>query len=110
MKLPPAYTPGFAPPEMHVHSRREELGPWSDVYSIGATMYACFAAAAPPHANARLQRDTLVPASREFAGKYASDLLEIVDWCLRLDPRQRPQSLLSLQKALLGEKPDYRPG
>jgi serine/threonine protein kinase len=110
MKLPPTYTPGFAPPEMHVHTRRDELGPWSDVYSVGATMYGCFASAAPPPANARLQRDQLVPASRAFAGTYAADLLEIVDWCLRLDPRQRPQSLLSLQKALLGEKPDYRPG
>jgi serine/threonine protein kinase len=114
MKLPPSYTPGFAPPEMHVHTRREELGPWSDVYSIGATMYSCLAAAAPPPANVRLQRDQLVPASREFAGKYAPDLLEITDWCLRLDPKQRPQSLLSLQKALLGEmsgeKPDHRPG
>jgi len=110
MKLPPTYTPGFAPPEMHVHTRRDELGPWSDVYSVGATMYACFASAAPPPANVRLQRDQLVPASRAFAGKYAADLLEIVDWCLRLDPLKRPQSLLSLQKALLGEKPDYRPG
>ena len=108
VKLPPTYTPGFAAPEMH--QQRELLGPWSDIYSVGATMYACLASAAPPPANARLQRDQLVPASRAFAGKYAADLLEIVDWCLRLDPRQRPQSLLSLQKALLGEKPDYRPG
>src|SRR5512134_1407242 len=37
MKLPPLYTPGFAAPEMH--DRRDQLGPWSDIYSIGATMY-----------------------------------------------------------------------
>ena len=43
-KLSPAYTPGFAAPEMHAN--REILGPWSDIYSIGATMYACLAAAA----------------------------------------------------------------
>jgi hypothetical protein len=103
MKLPPTYTPGFAPPEMHF--KRELLGPWSDIYSVGATMYACFAGAAPQPANARLQQDLLVPAGRAFAGKYAPDLLEIVDWCLRLDHLQRPQSVLALQKALLGEKP-----
>jgi len=107
-KLPPAYTPGFAAPEMH--RQRDVLGPWTDIYSVGATLYACFAAAAPQPANARLQNDLLVPASRAFAGKYAPDLLEIVDWCLRLDHLQRPQSVLALQKALLGEKSGYRPG
>lgn len=108
MKLPPTYTPGFAPPEMHVN--RELLGPWSDIYSVGATMYACFAGAAPQPANARLEEDLVVPASRAWAGKYAADLLEIVDWCLRLDHLQRPQSVFALQKALLGDKPDHRPG
>ena len=108
MKLPPAYTPGFAPPEMH--ARRELLGPWSDIYSVGATMYACFAGAAPQPANARLDNDLVVPASRAFAGKYAPELLEIVDWCLQLDHLRRPQSVLALQKSLLGEKPDHRPG
>jgi serine/threonine protein kinase len=112
MKLPSSYTPGFAPPEMH--ARRELLGPWSDIYSVGATMYACFAEAAPQSAGARLGDDLLVPATRAFAGKYTPELLEIVDWCLRLDHLQRPQSVLALQKALLGgmsgQKPGHRPG
>jgi hypothetical protein len=108
MKLPPTYTPGFAPPEMHV--KRELLGPWSDIYSVGATMYACLAAAAPQSAEARLANDLVVPASRAFAGKYAPELLQIVDWCLELDHLRRPQSVLALQKALLGEKPDHHPG
>jgi hypothetical protein len=110
MKVPPAYTLGFAPPEMHVW--RGLLGPWSDIYSVGATMYACFAAAAPQPAHARLENDLLVPAAIAFAGSYATELLEIVDWCLRLDHLQRPQSVLALQKALLGESEasGYRPG
>jgi serine/threonine protein kinase len=108
MKLPSAFTPGFAAPEMHL--AREMLGPWSDIYSVGATMYACFAAAAPQPADARVDNDLLVPASRAFAGRYAPELLEIVDWCLNLIHVQRPQSVLALQKALLGKKSGYRPG
>lgn len=104
-KLPPLYTPGFAAPEMH--DQRELLGPWSDIYSVGATMYACLARATPQPANARREADAIVPASRAWAGKYAADLLEIIDWCLRLDHLQRPQSVFALQKALLGE---HRPG
>ena len=49
MKLPPTYTPGFAPPEMH--AAREMLGPWSDIYSVGATMYSCLSGAAPQSAD-----------------------------------------------------------
>ena len=105
VKLPPLYTPGFAAPEMH--DQRQLLGPWSDIYSVGATMYACLARATPQPANARKQADTVVPASRAWAGEYAADLLEIIDWCLRLDHLQRPQSVFALQKALLGE---HRPG
>jgi len=105
VKLPPLYTPGFAAPEMH--DQRQLLGPWSDIYSVGATMYACLARATPQPANVRKQADTVVPASRAWAGKYAADLLEIIDWCLRLDHLQRPQSVFALQKALLGE---HRPG
>jgi serine/threonine protein kinase len=102
LKLPPTYTPGFASPESHV--KRELLGPWSDIYSVGATMYACFAGAAPQPANARLEKDLMVPARRAWSGKYSGELLDIVDWCLQLDHLQRPQSVFALQKALLGEK------
>jgi serine/threonine protein kinase len=108
VKLPPTYTPGFAPPEMH--NNRDLLGPWSDIYSVGATMYSCFAAAAPQPANARAEQDALVPASLAWADQYAPELLEIIDWCLRLDHLKRPQSVLALQKALLGEKSADRPG
>ncbi|HEX6412028.1 MAG TPA: serine/threonine-protein kinase [Burkholderiales bacterium] len=101
LKLPSAFTPGFAPPEMHTD--RSLLGPWSDVYSVGATMYACFAGVAPPPADTRLVEDVLLPASRALASKYAPELLDAVDWCLELDHLRRPQSVLALQKVLLGE-------
>jgi len=108
VQLPPTYTPGFASPEQH--TRRELLGPWSDIYSVGATMYASLAGAAPQPADQRLENDALVPARRAWSGKYTAELLDIVDWCLRLDHLERPQSVLALQKALLGEKlPDFQP-
>ena len=106
MKLPPTYTPGYASPEHH--AGRQHLGPWSDIYSVGATVYACFAAAAPQPAEQRVKQDRLVPARRQWAGRYSAQLLDIVDWCLRLDHLERPQSVFALQKALLGEKEPER--
>jgi serine/threonine protein kinase len=102
MKLPPTYTPGYASPEHHVG--RENLGPWSDIYSVGATVYACFARAAPQPADMRVRQDRLLPARGQWGERYSHELLDIVDWCLRLEHLERPQSVLALQKALLGEK------
>ena len=101
-RLAPTYTPGFASPEQY--HKRELLGPWSDIYSVGASMFACLAAAAPPAADQRVDRDRHIPASRAWGGKYSRQLLETIDWCLRLDHLQRPQSVLELQKALLHER------
>jgi serine/threonine protein kinase len=109
MKLPPTYTPGYASPEHHVG--RKNLGPWSDIYSVGATVYACFGGVAPQPADQRLKQDILVPARRQWGGRYSHELLDIVDWCLELDHLARPQSVFALQKALLGEKePERRAG
>jgi serine/threonine protein kinase len=99
--LKPMYTPGFAPPEHYGH--RNLLGPWSDIYSIGATMYACLAAAAPQAADQRMEKDKLVPAALRWKGKYSDHLLETIDCCLRLRHLERPQSAFALQKALTAE-------
>ena len=100
-QVPPMYTPGYASPE---HYRdRERLGPWSDIYSVGASLYATLAASAPPPADQRVERDRLVPAAKACDGKFSRQLLETVDWCLQLDHLQRPQSVFTLQKALLEE-------
>jgi serine/threonine protein kinase len=107
MKLPPMYTPGFASPEHH--RERDKLGPWSDIYSIGASMYACLAGAGPPVATQRLEKDKMTSARKGWAGKYSAELLDTIDWCLRLNHLERPQSVFALQKALLGEKePGFR--
>ncbi len=98
--LKPMYTPGFAAPEQYNNQPRELLGPWTDIYSIGASMYACLAGAAPQAADARLEKDQLVSAVKRWPGLYSQQLLETVDWCMHLNHLQRPQSVFTLQKAL----------
>ncbi len=102
-KISPSYTPGFASPEQYYD--RKLLGPWSDIYSIGATMYSCLTRTSPLAANQRIKNDLLVPAVKLGKDKYSQDLLEIIDNCLDLDYLKRPQSVFSLQKALLEPTP-----
>lgn len=98
-RLKPMYTPGFAPPEQY--QSLDLLGPWSDIYSVGASIYACIAARAPQAADLRAQDDKYETARKTFSGKYSDELLDIIDWCLRLDPQERPPSVFALQKALV---------
>jgi serine/threonine protein kinase len=105
-KLAPMYTPGFAAPEQYREPDR--LGPWTDVYGIGASMFACLAAFAPQAADARLSEDHLVSAKKIWAGAYSDNVLEVIDWCLRLDPLERPQSVFALQKAIRDIPPRKR--
>jgi len=96
--LRPTYTPGYAAPEQY--GNQPGQGPWTDVYAVGASMYACLAAAAPQPADLRLVDDKLVPASQRWAGKYSPQLLDTIDQCLRLDSLARPQSAFALQRML----------
>lgn len=97
-ELRPTYTPGYAAPEQY--GNRPDQGPWTDIYAVGASMYACLAAAAPQPADARLQQDQLMPAVERWAGNYSPQLLATIDQCLRLDPLARPQSVFALQRML----------
>jgi hypothetical protein len=96
--LKPMYTPGFAAPEQY--EAPDQLGPWTDIYAVGASLYTTMGGAVPQAANARLKKDELVPAEKRWAGKYSQQLLETVDWCMKLDYLERPLSVFALQKAL----------
>jgi serine/threonine protein kinase len=102
MKLKPMYTAGFAAPE-HYRFKPEELGPWSDIYSVGATMYTCMAGTPPQAGDQREQKDKMIPVKSLARQDYSSDLYDIVDSCLRLDWLKRPQTAFDLQKRLSAE-------
>lgn len=102
-KLSPMYTPGFAAPEQY--KNREVLGPWTDIYSVGASLFACMAGFAPQAGDQRAQNDKLASAKKLWAGQYSEQLLDIVDWCLKLDYMERPQSVFQLQKSLMERVP-----
>jgi serine/threonine protein kinase len=102
MKLKPMYTAGFAAPE-HYRFKPEELGPWSDIYSVGATMYTCIAGTPPQAGDQREQKDKVIPLRNLARQGYSDDLYDIVDSCLQLDWLKRPQTAFDLQKRLTEE-------
>ena len=102
-KLYPMYTPGFAPPELYL--KNANLGPWSDIYSIGASIFACMVGAPPQPADQRKTTDKMESHLAKLEGLYSQELIQLVRWCLMLNPLERPQSLFALQKTLMEPVP-----
>ncbi len=94
-------TSGFAPIEQV--TERGYMGPWTDIYAIGATMRSCIEGCPPPPANKRKDNDPMKPAVTAFKRKYSKLILEAIDWSMEPDQRLRPQScdeLLAMLKKI----------
>lgn len=101
------YTPGYAAPEQY-HGKFT-LGPWTDIYAVGACMYATLAGAAPQAADERLVDDQLLPARQRWGSGYSLRLLTTIDDCLRLDPARRPQHARALHESLANDPDAAQP-
>lgn len=80
---------GFAPVEQY---QTRGQGPWTDIYSLCATIYYCITGTLPTSAVERLEGDALVPPTAlgaELTAKEETALL----WGLAVQPTRRPQNI-----------------
>lgn len=96
-RLFPMYTPGFAALELVT---KKEMGPWTDIYSLGASIFTCMVGVPPQPAHDRREDDRMEGYYQQMEGVYSSGLIKLMRWSLMLDPLQRPQSVFALQNAL----------
>lgn len=97
-------TNGFSPIEQYDPSH--EIGPWSDIYALGATLLNCLDRLPPPSSPLRAKKDALIPAQTKFKGQYPSSILKAIDKALSVYPEERPQSIDELLSILLDETDD----
>ena len=91
-------TKGFSPIEQY--SATGALGPYSDIYAVGASMRSCLDFNVPPQAPDRESSDEFPLAQNVHAEKFNSRLLEIIDWAMEKKPADRPQTIQELQDAM----------
>ncbi|AEF99430.1 serine/threonine protein kinase [Methylomonas methanica] len=89
---------GFAPEEQYLDDGRQ--GPWTDVYSLAASMYFCLAGQAPQDALDRLKQDSLKPLS-DYGVTIPPQAELVLRDALAVSSLQRPQSIDALQKRFL---------
>lgn len=94
--------PGFAPEEQY--NQAGEQGPWSDVYSVAASMYYCLTGQAPPDAIQRLKQDQLKPLA-DYGVTIPPLAEQVLMYALAVKSLQRPQSIETLQNQFLEALP-----
>lgn len=93
--------PGYAPEEQY--RTKGKQGPWTDVYSVAASMYRCVTGLVPPDALDRLDEDELIKPSRlgiKIPAKAEEELMS----ALAIKSANRTQTIESFQNGLLGQK------
>jgi serine/threonine protein kinase len=90
---------GYAPLEQY-HSDGKQ-GAWSDLYALGGVLYWLVTAVKPVEAVARVRQDNLVPAEKiGDANRYGINVLRAIDWALKMNETERPQSVREFRAAL----------
>ncbi len=95
-------TAGYSPPEQY--QANGNIGPWTDVYALGATMRSCLEAKTPPPSPERMEKDTMVPIAKVLHDRYPQGLLDAIDWTMELEPERRPQDAGELLAVLQSQE------
>ncbi len=82
-----AYTPGYAPLEL-VDQNLEKFGPWTDLYSLGATLYNLLTGARPLSPSHLIQGEQLT-----FPPSVSAAMQQLITWLMQPVMTKRPQSV-----------------
>jgi len=97
---------GYAPPEQY--TSRGKQGSFTDLYAIGATLHELITGQAPIESVDRQlavgdgEEDPyeLLANQQNLQKKYSNILLHVIDWCLNLQSKRRPQNASNVLKSL----------
>jgi len=85
-------SPGYTPFEQM--QSRGKVGPWSDLYALGGTLYKAITRETPAKATDRAFDDPVIALAQrtELGTRYSQRLLESIDRAMRPKLSERPQS------------------
>ena len=99
-------TPGYTPFEQY--QTKGPLGPWTDIYAVGAVLYRAISGEKPVEAPARInvvklnnETDPLPSIIKIGRKNYSKHLLQGIEWALQISEKDRPQNVKEWAEAML---------
>ena len=93
------YTPGYAPPEQ-VDQNIDRIGPWTDIYALGATLYNLVTRKNPPAIS-----DLSEPNAFQYPPAVSGNTRRLIEWMMNPNRQRRPQSIEAV-RAYLQKMPE----
>jgi serine/threonine protein kinase len=104
-----AMTPGYSPPEQYGTSRTDSR---TDIYSLGATLYAALTGFIPEDGLARVVDEIALTPLRKRNPKVSKELADVIEKAMEPHANNRYQSAEDFRRALLSmeaAQPDPHP-
>lgn len=95
-----AMTPGYSPPEQYGRGPTDER---SDIYSLGATLYAALTGIIPEESLSRLSGKEKLTSIKKYRSSISESLDQIIQKALEIEPENRYQTAEDFYLALLAE-------
>ena len=86
-----------------VYSKTGRVGPWTDIYALGATFYQCVAGRPPSAALDRMMQDDIAVLSDHYKDSADIAVLAAIDEALGMYVDDRPESIETWREALSGK-------
>ena len=99
------YTNGYAPREQ-IEMRYEILGPWTDFYALGATLFNLLTGVHPPIPG--VIDDDTTPDKRvalPMPSSVSQRMRDLVLWLMKTHRKERPQSVQQIRDAIRRQAP-----
>ena len=93
--------PGYSPAEQYDNTKN--IGPWTDIYALGATLYVMLTNVKPDESTNRKIEDT-VPYPKEIVPEISENLSNAVMKAMAVETHMRFNSVATFIKAIDGER------